>query len=86
MIANPALDQLSGRFSTNRGKFGLLICRSFENKQLFIQRCKDTANDGRGFIIALDDEDIKSLLSLQQASDMRGINNFFDNRFRELVM
>jgi len=52
--ANPALDQLAGRFSTKRGKFGLLICRKFDNKNLFIQRCKDTAQDGRGFIVPLD--------------------------------
>lgn len=84
--ANPELDQLSGRFSTNRGKFGLLICRNFTNKQLFIQRCKDTANDGRGFIIALDDEDIKSLLNFKKENNIRGINDFFDIRFQELVM
>lgn len=84
--ANPELDQLSGRFSTNRGKFGFLVCRNFTNKQLFIQRCKDTAQDGRGFIICLDDTDIKSLLSMKNANDIRGINIFLDNRFRELVM
>lgn len=84
--ANPELDQLAGRFSTNRGRFGFLVCRSFENKQLFVQRCKDTAQDGRGFIIALDDTDIKTLLNFRLTKDIQGLNNFLDSRFRELVM
>lgn len=84
--ANPELDQLSGRFSTNRGQFGLLVCRTFKNKQLFIQRCKDTANDGRGRIVALDDSDIKNLLDLRNKKDTRGINDFFESRYQELVM
>jgi hypothetical protein len=36
-IGNPELDQLAGRFSTNRGRLGFLCCRHFENRQLFIQ-------------------------------------------------
>lgn len=61
-VGNPELDQLSSRFSPSRGKFGLLVCRSFENKALFEQRCKDTARDDRGFIIALDDNDLAMLV------------------------
>ena len=79
--ANPELDQLAGRFSVNRGRFGFLVCRSFRNKELFIKRCKDTAQDGRGFIIALDDGDIKQLLNLRSSKDFRGINNFLDVRY-----
>lgn len=60
-IANPELDQLSGRFSRNRGNVGILVCRKIENKKLFRNRCLDTANDGRGYIISLDDEDVKIL-------------------------
>ncbi|MDO8618605.1 MAG: hypothetical protein Q7R49_01515 [Candidatus Daviesbacteria bacterium] len=83
---NPELDQLSGRFSTNRGKFGFLVCRNFENKQLFIQRCKDTADDARGFIIVLDDNDIKTLLNFRRENNIQGISDFLDTRYRELVM
>jgi hypothetical protein len=62
-IANPELDQMIGRFSDLRGQFGIIVCRKFEDKQLFIQRCKDTAHDRRGFIIPLDDEDLSELAS-----------------------
>jgi len=83
---NPELDQLSGRFSVNRGRFGFLVCRTFKDKQLFIKRCKDTAQDGRGFIIALDDNDIKQLLEFRNKKDFRGLNGFLDDRYKELVM
>ncbi|ENC8942667.1 hypothetical protein ABK621_004604, partial [Escherichia coli] len=68
-VANPELDQLSGRFSLNRGNIGILVCRKIENKSLFRQRCKDTANDGRGFILALDDEDVEELCKSYKNDD-----------------
>jgi hypothetical protein len=61
-VGNPELDQLSGRFSPSRGQVGILICRSFENKARFLQRCADTAKDSRGFILALDDDDLTELV------------------------
>ncbi|WP_146242951.1 hypothetical protein [Curtobacterium sp. MCBD17_019] len=59
--ANPELDQLIGRFSNNRGRIGFLVCRSISDRALFEQRCRDTAVDGNGFIIALDDADLRDL-------------------------
>lgn len=84
--ANPELDQLSGRFSVNRGRFGFLVCRNFKDKDRFFKRYKDTAQDGRGFIVPLDDSDIKQLLVLRKNKDFRGINKFFDECYRKLVM
>lgn len=68
-IANPELDQISGRFSPRRGRFGIIVCRKLENKNLFIKRCIDTANDDRGFIVPLDDEDLKTLV--EQIKDVK---------------
>ncbi|OEJ35602.1 hypothetical protein BGK67_09810 [Streptomyces subrutilus] len=62
-VQNPELDQISSRFSPLRGKFGILTCRSFENKELFLRRCRDTALDRRGYVIALDDEDLTALVA-----------------------
>ncbi|MFI8868860.1 hypothetical protein ACIGNW_18315 [Streptomyces sp. NPDC053707] len=62
-VTNPELDQLSSRFSDWRGQFGILTCRSFKDKDHFLRRCRDTARDGRGYVIALDDEDLKRLVA-----------------------
>ncbi|MFF6639622.1 hypothetical protein ACFY83_20610 [Streptomyces althioticus] len=61
-VANPELDQLSSRFSPLRGRFGILACRSFEDKDRFLARCRDTALDRRGFVVALDDDDMSRLV------------------------
>lgn len=61
--ANPELDQLSGRYSPLRGQVGLLVCRTFSDKALFLQRCKDTAQDRRGFCLPLDDDDFAELVT-----------------------
>jgi hypothetical protein len=73
-VANPELDQLGGRFSVNRGKCGLLCCRTFENRRLFIERCRDTLNDDRGLIIPLDDETILKLLEKVHQGSRREID------------
>ena len=84
--SNPELDQLAGRFSHKRGRFGLLVCRTIDNKILFEKRCKDTAQDDRGYILALDDHDIKELLDLKANNQISLINKFLDDRFKKLVM
>lgn len=60
--ANPELDQLSSRFSPLRGHVGLLVCRRFTNRDLFLKRCRDTALDHRGYVIALNDDDLRMLV------------------------
>ena len=65
-IGNPEIDQLAGRFSPSRGKLGILIVRSVEDKALLLKRCKDTANDQRGFILVLDDVDLAELINQRQ--------------------
>lgn len=85
-LGNPELDQLSGRFSPSRGQFGILSCRSFDNKDLFIQRCIDTAHDQRGFIIPIDDEDLSELVEFKKSSDHKGEYSFLKRKFNKLIM
>jgi len=56
---NPELDQLSSRFSHARGFFGFMCCRTLQNRALITARCRDTARDGRGFVLVLDDEEVR---------------------------
>ncbi|MBJ8454423.1 hypothetical protein I6M90_22110, partial [Acinetobacter bereziniae] len=90
-ISNPEIDQLSGRFSPNRGKIGLLIFRNSDNNELLEQRCKDTAQDQRGFMIALSDNDIIELIkdyrmaSPHNASIERNRYPLLQRKFNKLI-
>lgn len=84
--SNPELDQLAGRFGPSRGKVGLLLCRAFEDKMRFIQRCKNSANDQHGFIIVLDDQDLTNLVNMRKENNKDSIFNFLKLRFDELAM
>lgn len=83
---NPELDQLAGRFSNRRGRFGLLVCRSLGDRGLFTRRCRDTANDDRGFIVALDDSDLADLVKARKRSDLRSHEELLRSRFNDLVL
>ena len=63
-VTNPEIDQLSGRFSRDRGVVGFLCCRTFEDHSLFLRRCIDTFKDGRGMIIGFDDRQLIELLEM----------------------
>ena len=67
-IANPEIDQLTGRFSSVRGKLGIVCCRSFNQRALWTTRCKDTANDDRGYVLTLCDDDLETLINERKST------------------
>ena len=85
-IANPELDQISGRFSPNRGQAGIVVCRSIDDMELFICRCRDTYKDLRGLIIPIVDNDIIQLLSFYDEMENRVVDDFLQNRFRSIAL
>jgi hypothetical protein len=78
--ANPELDQLAGRFSPKRGQVGILVCRKIGNKKRMAERCRDTANDNRGYVIALDDDDLKKIIDeFLRSGDLTLLRQRFDS-------
>ena len=63
-ISNPELDQLAGRLNINTGMFGFLCCRHFEDRTLFIKRCKDSWHAQKQLIVPLDDKLILIFLKI----------------------
>lgn len=84
-VSNPEIDQLSGRFAFNKGKFGILMCRTIDNKELLYQRCSDTYRDDRGLIIPLDDGDIKNMLNSFK-SDSDNIESILEKIKRRIII
>lgn len=85
-IGNPEIDQLQGRLNNRRGMFGILLCRSVENKISMNRRCKDILNDGKGYIIVLTDSDFSVLLELKGSDNEIGIDDFMSRKLDELLM
>jgi hypothetical protein len=84
-IKNPALNQMTGRFGHRRGHFGFLICRHLENRELMIQRCRDTAQEGLGYVIVLEDADMRTLADAGQDPTSGGLQDrYLSSRLNEL--
>jgi hypothetical protein len=80
-VGNPEIDQLSGRFSRERGRMGFLCCRGFEDRPKFIERCCDTFRDDRGLMLPLEDETVLRWLDLVR----QGRRGDLDRQIRDLV-
>jgi len=85
-VGNPEIDQLLARFNNQRGKFGLLLCRSISDRKKLIQRCKDAMYGNNGIIIVLDDSDISVLIKLKSDNNEIGIDNYMSKKLDELIM
>ena len=84
-IANPELDQISGRFSPNRGQIGIISSRSVDDMAKLIDRCSDTYKDSRGLIIPLVDEDYYNLLQYKAEINDRAIDDYIQGRFHVIA-
>ncbi len=86
--ANPELDQLSSRFSPNRGKFGILACRKISDLNLIIDRCRDTYTDDRGLMIPITDQDIIKALEEKKKDNLAVayIETILTERMRQIIM
>lgn len=84
-VANPELDQLSGRFSNRRGRVGILTCRSLDENDAFIKRCSDTYEDDRGLIIPITDDDLNLALSEFPQKGTAGLEDILASKYRQIV-
>jgi hypothetical protein len=84
-LSNPEFDQLTGRFSNQRGRLGILCYRGFgDDKLSVIRHCRDAALDGRGYVLALDDEDLGHLLAARASGEDTEFA-FLLERFNQLI-
>ncbi len=85
-LSNPEYDQIAGRFSPSRGKYGLLVYRECTDKERIMLSLRDTANDDRGYITALDDEDLSQLVQEAKADEgCAALNGLLHKQFLKLI-
>jgi NDP-sugar pyrophosphorylase family protein len=83
-LGNPELDQIAGRFSKNRGQFGIMFCRQIADRGKMLRRCRDTLNDNRGYVLVMDDSDLIKLCDFYDAGKQDTLFDFLDERLFEL--
>lgn len=84
-IANNEIDQLLGRFDNNRGKLGIMTCRSVDDLKLLNQRCNDAASRCQGYIIAFTDDDLVAMLNAKARLEDGYITGLLHKKFRDLI-
>lgn len=84
-VANPELDQLSGRFSNRRGRVGILSCRTLDENDAFLKRCADTYEDERGLIIPITDEDLNMALSVFPKKGPTGLEEILATKYERIA-
>jgi hypothetical protein len=84
-IANAELDQLLGRFDRNRGKLGLILCRSIDDEQRLLARCRDYARSGNGFMLVFTDIDLQLLLEAKGSLNDRAIEQILMSKYRDII-
>ncbi len=85
-VANPELDQMAGRFSPNRGRFGIIVCRDIADRDLFLTRCRDTYDDGRGLIVPFTDRDLIDVLVRFAEGHSRPEEELLAERMRQIFL
>lgn len=84
-VKNPECDQLVTRFGPQKGKIGFLTIRTIDDRAKLIQRCKALARNEHGVIIPLTDKDVIKLIGLKKAKNNKAIDDFLEDRFKEIV-
>lgn len=85
-IQNPELDQMIGRLTVNRGMLGIITCREISNKQLFIERCRDSFKNGHGLIIPLTDNDFISALEALKIENSNALEDTLNQIKNQIIM
>lgn len=67
---NPEIDQIAMRLSHSRGNLGIMVCRELKNRPLMTKRRQDVQKDGHGYVLVLDDTDLRKLA--EDAAATRG--------------
>lgn len=84
-LKNAEIDQLLGRFDENRGKFGIVTCRSIEDPPLLAKRLRDASSRSQGYIIAFTDDDLIEMLIAKSRLEDDRIEAILHRKYRELL-
>jgi len=84
-IGNPEFDQLKGRFSNKKGRFGMLVCRDVKDPKAVTARSHSATEDDH-YILVLTDTDLLALIDLRKRESYDEIDELFAEMLEKIVM
>jgi len=84
-LANNEIDQMIGRFDPRRGRLGIIACRSVEDQDRLVERCRDAFRAQQGAILVFTDDDFEALLNAHDIAREPAIQNMCRAKFRALM-
>lgn len=63
----------------------MLMYRAYTSKAHILETCRDTARDDRGFITALDDDDLTQLVNEAKVAGCTELGGLLHARFLQLI-
>lgn len=84
-LANNEIDQMIGRFDPRRGRLGIVACRSVEDQDRLVERCRDAFRAQQGAIMVFTDDDFEALLNAHDIAREPAIQNMCRAKFRALL-
>lgn len=82
-LQNPELDQMIGRFDPRRGRFGIVMCRTIEDKATLKKRCEDAFLSQQGAVVVLTDEDLGLILDAGLLGRSTRVDEIIQRQLRE---
>lgn len=84
--ANPEFDQLLGRLNKTSTMVGLLICRSVEDKEQVLKRCREPFLREGKLVIVLTDTDMIRLSELRTQDNVTAIDKYLEAKLEEVTL
>lgn len=85
-LGNAEIDQMIGRFSRKRGRFGIIVCRDIQDRDLLLRRLKDIVNNSDNAVVVLEDTDLINLLTLKAKGDEKGVSESLEDKLRSVLL
>jgi len=83
-IGNPEFAQIQNRLNKSRGQFGIIICRKIIDITKVEKRQENLIRDDK-YILVFDDSDIKKLILWKLDEEEEKIDDYLEERFKELI-
>jgi hypothetical protein len=85
-ISGPEFAQLALRLSEKRSKVGFIVCRTVDDNETVLKKCKDQFNDYSNHIVVLTDDDLLELLEAKAKNDNDSVARCLHAKWRPIFM